>query len=138
MTRAARLALVVALAASTATASDRLAKVQNESTLDLTTIGRKSGKPHTKPVWFVVDGDQLWVQAGHDGKTDWYLNLKKTPEVKVRIRDERFTARAAPVDDPATAKRVHELFRQKYTTAWLLSFIGSSIGAGRPVELTPE
>src|SRR2546430_9471458 len=45
------------------------------STIDLTTVGRKSGKPHTRPVWFVVDDGRILVQAGK-GKRDWYENLR--------------------------------------------------------------
>jgi deazaflavin-dependent oxidoreductase (nitroreductase family) len=132
-------ALACALAATAwaeAPPAERLAKLRDVSTVEITTVGRKTGKSHTRPVWFVVDGEKLWVQAGKDGKADWYLNLKKTPEVKLEIRDETFTARALPVDEPAVVERVHRMFLDKYTSAWLLSFVRSSIGRGRPVELT--
>lgn len=115
--------------------AERLAQLRRTSTLEISTVGRKTGKTHTRPIWFVVDGEKLWVQAGQDGKTDWYLNLKKTPDVKLKIGDETFAARAEPVDDPAVVERVHRMFLDKYTSAWLLSFFRSSIGRGRPVGL---
>src|SRR6267143_3948772 len=49
-----------------------LARIQDRSTIDLTTTGRKTAKEHTKPIWFVVSDGKIIVQAGQDGKADWY------------------------------------------------------------------
>jgi deazaflavin-dependent oxidoreductase (nitroreductase family) len=114
-----------------------LARIQNRSTIDLTTTGRKTAKEHTKPIWFVVSDGKIIVQAGKDGKADWYLNLLKTPAALVRRDGYLFRVRAKPVTDPARVEAIHRMFLDKYTSAWLLSFFGSSIGRGRPVELTP-
>jgi len=114
-----------------------LARIQDRSTIDLTTTGRKTAKEHTKPIWFVVSDGKIIVQAGKDGKADWYQNLLKTPAALVRRDGYLFRVRAKPVTDPARAEAIHRMFLDKYTSAWLLSFFGSSIGRGRPVELTP-
>jgi len=117
-----------------ATALDRIA---HASTIELTTLGRQTGKEHMKPIWFVVNDGKVLVQAGKDGKTDWYRNLLKTPAVTLHEGEYTFRARAVPVTDPARVDAIHRLFLAKYTSAWLLSFFGSSIGRGKPVELTP-
>lgn len=117
-----------------AAALDRIA---NRSTIEITTVGRKTGKEHTKPIWFVVSDGKIVVQAGKDGKTDWYLNVVKTPTTMLRQGDYTFRARAATVTDPGRVEAIHKLFLDKYTTAWLLSLFGSSIGRGKPVELSP-
>ena len=117
--------------------SAALDRIADASTIELTTTGRKTGKPHTKPIWFVVDGGKLIVQAGKDGKTDWYQNLAQSPTATVRQGDYTFRVRAKRVEDGARVDAIHHLFLQKYTSAWLLSFVGSSIGRGRPVELDP-
>ena len=117
--------------------SAALARIADASTIELTTTGRKSGKPHTKPIWFVVDGGKLVVQAGKDGKTDWYQNLAESPTATARQGDYTFRVRAKRVEDSARVEAIHRLFLKKYTSAWLLSFVGSSIGRGRPVELDP-
>jgi deazaflavin-dependent oxidoreductase (nitroreductase family) len=114
-----------------------LARVARESTIDLTTTGRKTGKQHTRPIWFVVSDGKILVQAGDDGKADWYQNLMKSPIATARQGDLTFRVRGRPVDDPARVAAIHRLFLDKYTSAWLLSFVGSSIGRGRPVELDP-
>lgn len=115
-----------------------LARIAARSTIELTTVGRQSGKEHTRPVWFVVSDGKILVQAGKDGQTDWYRNLTKTPVVTVRQGDYTFHTRALPVTDPARVEEIHRLFLHKYTSAWVLSFFGSSIGRGLPVELTPQ
>jgi hypothetical protein len=84
----------------------------------------------------VSDG-KIVVQAGKDGKTDWYQNLLKTPTGVARQEGYLFRVRARPVTEAARVEAIHRLFTQKYTTAWLLSFFGSSIGRGKPMELAP-
>jgi deazaflavin-dependent oxidoreductase (nitroreductase family) len=114
-----------------------LERIAARSNLDITTIGRRTGKEHTRTIWFVVADGKIIVQAGRGGRTDWYRNLRKTPAVVVRQGDHTFRARATPVTDPARVARIHARFRDKYTSARLLSWVGSSIGQGEPVELTP-
>src|SRR5205823_3542183 len=66
-----------------------LARVKDRGSIELTTTGRHTGKPHTRPVWFVVSDAKVFLQAGHDGKTDWYRNLAKTPSVGLRSGTEK-------------------------------------------------
>jgi deazaflavin-dependent oxidoreductase (nitroreductase family) len=114
-----------------------LARIRDRSTIELTTTGRKSAKDHTRPIWFVVADDKIVVQAGKGGKTDWYQNLIATPTAVARQDGYLFRVRAKPITDPARIEAIHRQFLHKYTSAWLLSFFGSSIGRGRPMELTP-
>ena len=114
-----------------------LERIRDRSTIELTTTGRKSAKDHTKPIWFVVADGKIVVQAGKDGKTDWYQNLLATPTGIARQDPYMFRVRAKPVIDSARVGAIHRAFLQKYTSAWLLSFFGSSIGRGKPMELTP-
>jgi len=114
-----------------------LARIASASTIELTTTGRQSGREHTERIWFVVADGKILVQAGDDGKRDWYQNLKKTPAVVVHHGDYTFRARAVPVTDPGRVREIHELFLHKYPSARLLSWFGSSIGQGQPAELVP-
>ena len=114
-----------------------LDRIRDRSTIELTTTGRKSAKDHTKPIWFVVSDGKIVVQAGKDGKTDWYQNLLATPTGIARQDPYMFRVRAKPVTDPARVDAIHREFLKKYTSAWLLSFFGSSIGRGKPIELEP-
>ena len=77
---------------------DELARVATESTLEITTIGRKSGKPRTTPIWFVYDQGYLYIQSGKDGKTHWYRNLQKNPQMQLRIGQLVLTGKRAVCD----------------------------------------
>jgi deazaflavin-dependent oxidoreductase (nitroreductase family) len=118
--------------------SAALERIRSASTVEITTVGRKTGKPHTRPVWFVVDDGKIVVQAGKEGKSDWYRNLQKNPVVTVRQGEYQFRTRAGPVTDPQRIDAIHQFFLKKYMSAWLLSFFGSSIGRGLPVVLDPQ
>ena len=138
-------ALALTIVASAAAAKETvfdvkgaLERIKDESTFELVTTGRKTGKEHVRPIWFVVDQTKIVVQAGKDGKTDWFLNLLKNPEALVRaVGNIRLRVRATPVTDAKRVADIHRLFLRKYMTARLLSWFGSSIGRGKPVELEP-
>ena len=77
------------------------------STLLLTTTGRRSGEPRTKPLIYGRSGDDYLVVAsdgGADAPPAWYLNLQQQPEVEVQVLADRFRARArdtTPEERPA-------------------------------------
>lgn len=69
----------------------------------LTTTGRVTGKPHTIEIWFHCDEQNVWLFTEPDGKTDWVLNLKRDPNVRLRIGELEIDARAEVVDLPTDA-----------------------------------
>jgi len=113
-----------------------LERIKDGSNIEITTTGRRSGKPHTRPIWYVVDDGKILVQSGKDGKTDWYRNVKRTPAVTLKADGYTFRARGRLLTDPRDVERVRALFLDKYTSARILSWVGSGIGQGLPVELT--
>ena len=112
-----------------------LEKVAAQSTVELTTTGRTSGKLHTKPIWFVYDQGHLYLQSGKEGKTDWYQNLKKNPQMTFKIGTVTASGKAKFINDPKEAERIHDLFSKKYLTARIAGAVGSSIGHGKAVEV---
>jgi len=112
-----------------------LEKVANESTVEITTTGRKSGKAHTKPIWFVYDQGHLYLQSGQEGKSDWYQNLKKNPQMTLKIGTVTFQGKAKFIDDQNETERIHGLFSANYIGARLAGMVGSSIGHGKAVEV---
>ena len=63
----------------------------------LTTKGRKSGEPRTKPLIYEADGDRYVIVASKGGAPehpDWYQNLQADPNVELQVLDEVFPARA--------------------------------------------
>ena len=76
-------------------------------TIDLTTIGRRSGRRSRIEIWwFQVDG--RFVITGTPGPRDWYANVLATPEVTVHVADRDLPARAVPIHDPALRASVFD------------------------------
>jgi deazaflavin-dependent oxidoreductase (nitroreductase family) len=95
------------------TLAERLAAVANHSTCRLTHRGRKSGKPYEVTIWFVVDGDAVYLETAN-AKRQWVRNLTVHPEVALAIGGQTFTGSSEPVRDPAEARRVMDLVAAKY------------------------
>lgn len=72
-------------------------RLVNNDMLLLTTIGRRSGKPHTVPLLYIQDGGRYVVIASYGGRPHhpaWYLNLTDEPLVTVQTPRETLVARA--------------------------------------------
>jgi len=78
-----------------------------ERTIDITTVGARSGSPRRIEVWFHrVDG--RWYLTGMPGPRNWYANLRAHPRFIVHLKHgvtADLPATAAPVDEP-TRRRV--------------------------------
>jgi deazaflavin-dependent oxidoreductase (nitroreductase family) len=115
----------------------RLRRIEDQSTVEVTTVGRKSGAPRTVTIWFVHDQGRLYLQSGKDGKTDWYRNLLARPEATLRFAGLTVRGSARPVDDPGETERIHGLFRHKYLSARVMSWFGGGFGHGKVVRIEP-
>jgi deazaflavin-dependent oxidoreductase (nitroreductase family) len=78
-----------------------------ERTIDITTLGARSGTPRRIEVWFHrVDG--RWYLTGMPRARSWYANLRANPRFIVHLKHgvtADLPATAAPVDEP-TRRRV--------------------------------
>jgi len=57
--------------------------------VEITTVGAKTGKPHTMPLIGVFDGEKIALIASSFGRQHnpgWYYNLKACPECDVQFR----------------------------------------------------
>jgi hypothetical protein len=109
--------------APSADVAARLAAVQDRSTLRITTRGRKTGKPHTVPIWFLVEDGTVYL-ATLDARRDWVRNVGRTPEVVLDVDGVRVRGRATAVTDPRLEAHVRELLAKKYWMAWIGSWLG--------------
>jgi deazaflavin-dependent oxidoreductase (nitroreductase family) len=80
----------------------------------LTTPGRVTGRPHTIEIWFALDGEILYMLSGGRDGSDWVKNLQRTPEVTVRIANERFEGHARVVEDAKEDELARRLLIEKY------------------------
>ncbi len=93
--------------------AERLARVARRQTLSLTHHGRKSGTPYAVTIWFVVDGETVWL-ASADLRRQWTRNVRVRPDVEVTIGEERFAGTVTAITDPGTLAHVVEVLADKY------------------------
>jgi deazaflavin-dependent oxidoreductase (nitroreductase family) len=91
----------------------RLKRVAARQTVTLTHYGRKSGKPHEVTIWFVVDGDRVYLGTANVNR-QWVRNVQKTPQVRLSIGGETFEGTARFLTDRADHERAMTAIRRKY------------------------
>jgi len=97
------------------------ASLADEPYCYLTTVGRVTGKPHEIEIWFGLHGDTLYLLSGggSNGKrSDWVLNLSKTPQVNFRLRDVTYRAQARIVEDGDEGALARRTLFAKYNPSY--------------------
>jgi deazaflavin-dependent oxidoreductase (nitroreductase family) len=90
----------------------------DESFCDLTTIGRRTGNPHTIEIWFALDGDVVYLMAGGRETSDWVRNVLTHAAVSIRIGTVEWDAHARVLEpDTEEDARARSLLRSKYATS---------------------
>src|SRR5215472_110685 len=100
--------------ASKESLKERLARYQQ---IKISVIGRKSGQTISGPVWFVLEGEKLYLLPVQGSKTQWYKNVLANPSIRIDARGVDGEFRAQPKTDARTVKSVIEKFREKYNAA---------------------
>jgi deazaflavin-dependent oxidoreductase (nitroreductase family) len=82
--------------------------------IKISVIGRKSGRTISIPVWFVLEGEKLYLLPVQGSETQWYKNVLQNPSIRIDARRAEAEFRAVPSTDAKTVKSVIEKFREKY------------------------
>jgi deazaflavin-dependent oxidoreductase (nitroreductase family) len=90
---------------------DRLTRYRQ---IKISVIGRKSGKIISIPVWFVLDGEKLYLLPVQGSNTQWYKNVLKNPSIRLDARGVDAGFRVSPVTGAKAVKSVIERFQEKY------------------------
>jgi hypothetical protein len=80
----------------------------------LIVTGRKSGKAISIPVWFVPEGERLYLLPVQGSDTQWYKSVLRNPSIRIDARGTKGEFRATPITDAGTVNAVIERFRDKY------------------------
>lgn len=79
-----------------------------ERTIDITTIGRRTGKPRRIEIFFYRAGGQVYLSS-LPARRDWYVNLTHTPRftfhLKYRARAD-LPAIATPITDEVERRAI--------------------------------
>ena len=88
--------------------------LKNTDEIEITVTGRKSGRPIANPVWFVKEGEQLYLLPVKGSDSDWYKNILKTPTMRFNAGGKEWSAEVKPVTDKVKVRDIVEKFRDKY------------------------
>ena len=83
--------------------------LSRDKTIDITTTGKSSGRPHKTEIWFMHIGCRVFITLPWKGRRDWYANLVANPGFTFHLKESAradLPARAAPVTDPEERRRV--------------------------------
>ena len=101
-------------------AGDILDALRRHRTIDITTIGAKSGRPRRIETWAWPDDDRLYL-TGSPGRRDWYANLLANPDFTIHLKrdvEADIAARAHPIIDRDQRRSIFERLRPAQADAW--------------------
>jgi len=99
------------VATSKETLRERLGRYRE---IRITVIGRKTGRKISVPVWFVVEGNELYLLPVQGSETQWYKNVRKNPVIGIAARGVEAEFRVTVVTEAKADKAVVEKIREKY------------------------
>ena len=80
----------------------------HDRTVDITTIGRRSGEPRRIEIWFRNLDGRIYI-SGRPGLRGWYANVVAHPDFEFHLKESAeadIPARAHPITDAAERRRV--------------------------------
>src|SRR6266511_596777 len=94
----------------------RLNKV---SEIRLSVKGRKSGRDIPRPVWFVHEGNTLYLLPNYGSDTNWYKNFLVNPMLKISVsgrggEEEEISAKGKAIIDSNRVNDIFGKFDSKY------------------------
>ena len=92
---------------------ERLRRAGDRQTLRLTHYGRKTGRPYEVTIWYLVDGDKLYLVTFNRNR-NWVRNAKSRPAISLRIGEEVFNGDVREITDPQEREKVRALMDRKY------------------------
>src|SRR5437870_7864549 len=111
--------------------------LKNANEIEITVIGRNTGKPVTLPVWFVHENDTLWLLPVNGSKTQWYQNLLKKPTITIKVGKEERTLNAQVLKTATSVGKVIQSFQQKYTPEMIAKYYPGPLDVTIKLKLQP-
>lgn len=108
----------------------------------LTTIGRRTGRPHTIEIWFGASGDTAYLLSGGGFGSDWVANLHRDPSVRLRVGGTEYPATARILSSGDEERLARRLLAAKYQgwaegrpmSGWATSALPVAIDLISPAE----
>jgi deazaflavin-dependent oxidoreductase (nitroreductase family) len=113
--------------------------VQTEREVELTTYGRKTGKPSRRILWAYGDDERIFIRSGQGLGRDWPQNLLANGRGTLHVGGFDVPVHAVHLTDIAAARRAGNLGRSKYGETFSTSADGEepTLGEQATFELLP-
>lgn len=82
--------------------------------LQITVTGRRSGKQHTTPVWFVREEKTIFLLPVRGSRSQWYKNVVKSKKIKISTGKLSLDLSATPITTSEKIVSVADKFRKKH------------------------
>ncbi len=113
-----------------------IASVSDEKYIYITTIGRRSGNPHTVELWFAASIGKIYLS--HEGPyTDWMKNILKDSQVEFRIGNIKFKGKTRIVSEMETFEVGKHALYLKYYGKASQDVIDDWFSESTIIEITP-
>src|SRR5690349_4743568 len=89
---------------------DRLSRYRQ---IKISVTGRNSGRTISIPVWFVLEGDKLYLPPVQGSDTQWYKNVLRSPSFWIDAHGAEAKLQAVPITDATAVSSVVKKFRDK-------------------------
>jgi deazaflavin-dependent oxidoreductase (nitroreductase family) len=109
--------------------------------VDLTTFGRRTGRPSRRTMWITTDSDgRLFVRSGIGPGRDWPQNLLANQRAVLHVDRQDIPVRARHVDDRAELRASSDAVKRKYGRDIPSSNVGEPLTLAEQAtfELIPE
>lgn len=92
--------------------------LDRHAVIDLTTVGRATGRPHTIEIWFAHRESTIYMLSGGGDRSDWVRNLIHTPEVRVRAGGGEYRGTGRIVTDLHEERLARDAVHDKYVARY--------------------
>jgi hypothetical protein len=89
-------------------------RLNRASEIRLSVKGRKSGRDIPRPVWFVHEGNTLYLLPVQGSDTNWYKNLLVDSNLRISVNGTENTYSGKPITDSNRVEDIVRKFKSKY------------------------
>ena len=89
-------------------------RLNRVSEIRLSVKGRTSGRDIPRPVWFVHEGNTLYLLPVQGSDTNWYKNLLVDSNLRISVNGTENTYSGKPITDSNRVEDIVRKFKSKY------------------------
>lgn len=82
--------------------------------LQITVTGRKTGREHSTPVWFVREEKTVFLLPVKGSKNQWFKNIEKSRKMKISSGKVSLDLPVRPITESTKVTSIVEKFRKKH------------------------